>query len=102
MQRGPKFGLCKQYDDLPIVREDERRKFSFRSLMMICGGYTLFYFSELSYFVSNGPTEAVYELNKTFEGKQRPFEGKHEPLPPRRNIEPVCEINKVFGISSST
>ena len=23
-QRVPKFGLCKQYDDLPIVGEDER------------------------------------------------------------------------------
>ena len=22
--RVPKFGLCKQYDELPIVREDER------------------------------------------------------------------------------
>ena len=24
IQRGPKLGLCKQYDDLPIVSEDER------------------------------------------------------------------------------
>ena len=24
IRRVPKFGLCKQYDDLPIVREDER------------------------------------------------------------------------------
>ena len=24
IRRVPKFGLCKQYDELPIVREDER------------------------------------------------------------------------------
>ena len=33
IRRGPKFGLCKQYDELPIVREDER------NVRVICEEY---------------------------------------------------------------
>ena len=39
----------------------------------------------------------LYSLTEAVEGKPKYFQGRHEPVPPYRNIEPVYGINKDFG-----
>ena len=53
--------------------------------------------------------ERVCSFTEAVEGKPKYFQGRHEPVLPHRNIEPVYGINKDFGgnqeakkISSST
>ena len=39
----------------------------------------------------------LYSLTEAVEGKPKYFQGRHEPVPPYKNIEPVYGINKDFG-----
>ena len=41
--------------------------------------------------------ERVCSFIEAVEGKPKYFQGRHEPVPPYRNIEPVYGINKDFG-----
>ena len=41
--------------------------------------------------------ERLCSFTEAVEGKPKYFQGRHEPVPPYRNIEPVYGINKDFG-----
>ena len=41
--------------------------------------------------------ERLYSLTEAVEGKLKYFQGRHEPVPPHVNIEPVYGINKDLG-----
>ena len=41
--------------------------------------------------------DRLYSLTEAVEEKPKYFQGRHKPLPPYKNIEPVSGVNKDFG-----